>query len=61
MTPIELRNYLHRKSFTFPTTEWEALRQVAVEQGYPNRNQFLIRTLRKIIADHNNAKSHDLA
>ena len=61
MTPVELRNYLHRKSFTFPTTEWEALRQVAVEQGYPNRNQFLIRTLRKIIADHNNAKSHDLA
>ena len=66
MESIESRNKRHRKSFTFTTGEWQLLKNVAVEKGYKNRNQFLIQTLRRIIADHlqskadlQQAKSHD--
>jgi hypothetical protein len=37
------------------------LKQVAIEQGYPNRNQLIVLTLKKIIADHQQAKNQDTA
>jgi metal-responsive CopG/Arc/MetJ family transcriptional regulator len=37
------------------------LKQVAIEQGYPNRNQLIVLTLKKIIEDHQQAKNQDTA
>ena len=52
---------MYRKSITFHPIPWEELRQISLEKGYQSRNQFLVLTLKKIIEDHQQAKSHDLA
>ena len=52
---------VYRKSFTFHPIAWEELRQVAIEKGYRSRNQFITTTLKNIMEDHQQAKSHDLA
>jgi metal-responsive CopG/Arc/MetJ family transcriptional regulator len=54
-------NRTYRKSFTFHPTLWEKLSEIAPDLGFPNRNQLIGQTLKKIIADHEQAKSHDLA
>jgi metal-responsive CopG/Arc/MetJ family transcriptional regulator len=54
-------NRTYRKSFTFHPILWETLKQVAIEQGYPNRNQLIVLTLKKIIADHQKVKNQDIA
>lgn len=51
----------YRKSITFLPAPWEELRQIALEKGFRSRNQFLVLTLKKIIEDHEQAKSRDLA
>ena len=60
MNVIQIRNSLHRKSFTFTTNEWAQLKEVALELGYRSRNRFLGETLREIIANHQ-SKSHNSA
>ena len=52
---------LYRKSITFHPDPWEELRQIALEKGYRSRNQFVVSTLKKIIPDHQQAKSQDVA
>lgn len=52
---------LYRKSITFHPIPWEELRQIALEKGYRSRNQFVVSTLKKIIADHQQEKSQDVA
>ena len=54
-------NKMYRKSITFHPIPWEELRQISLEKGYQSRNQFLVLTLKKIIEDHQQAKSHDTA
>lgn len=51
----------HRKSITFLPAPWDELRQIALEKGYRSRNQLIVLTLKKIIEDHRESKSQDVA